>query len=82
MSILDRYQNQTPGHLAERIAFAILTDINDRSGLSNEMDNVDRETKCEMLNTWVEDINRELNAERLADINKIFSMSSGLGIWI
>lgn len=65
MSILDRYQNQTPGHLAERIAFAILNDINGRAGLQNTMDEICRETKCEMLDTWVEDINRELNAERL-----------------
>lgn len=49
--------------LARKAAEAILIDLSDRSGLGNELDNVDDETKEEMLNTWAGLILRETSTD-------------------
>lgn len=38
--------------LADDICLALISDLKDRSGLGNEYDAIDKETKAELQDTW------------------------------
>jgi hypothetical protein len=52
--LLDKFnnrRNQKPTEVAEKILFGIIGDLTGRKGLDNEWDNLDDETKEELLQT-------------------------------